>query len=98
MYKINGKEVRNMKLKDVVEVIAHNFYEDAIDQSAETVGEVFRNYMYDAEDIKSEVMFSLTTDFDETQIKLDDDGTVYLKDGTVVPYSKIVSELKKYRF
>ena len=98
MYKINGKEVLNMKLKDVVEVIAHNFYEDAIDQSAETVGEVFRNYMYDAEDIKSEVMFSLTTDFDETQIKLDDDGTVYLKDGTVVPYSKIVSELKKYRF
>ena len=98
MYKINGKEVRNMKLKDVVEVIAHNFYEDAIDQSAATVGEVFRNYMYDAEDIKSEVMFSLTTDFDETQIKLDDDGTVYLKDGTVVPYSKIVSELKKYRF
>lgn len=87
-----------MKLKDVIEVIAHNFYEDAIDQSAETVGEVFRNYMYDAEDIKSEVMFSLTTDFDETQIKLDDDGTVYLKDGTVVPYSKVVSELRKYRF
>lgn len=98
MYKINGKEVRNVKLKDVIEIIAHNFYEDAIDQSAETVGEVFRNYMYDAEDIKSEVMFSLTTDFDETQIKLDDDGTVYLKDGTVVPYSKIVSELKRYRF
>ena len=87
-----------MKLKDVVEVIAHNFYEYAIDWDAETVGELFRSYMYDAEDIKSEVMFSLTTDFDETQIELDDDGTVYLKDGTVVPYSKIVSELKKYRF
>ena len=92
------KEARNMKLKDVVEVIAHNFYEYAIDQGAETVGELFRSYMYDAEDIKSEVMFSLTTDFDETQIELDDDGTVHLKDGTVVPYSKIVSELKKYRF
>lgn len=92
------RNMKNMKLKDVVEVIAHNFYEDAIDQSAETVGEVFRNHMYDAEDIKSEVMFSLTVDFDETQLKLDEDGTVHLKDGAVVPYSKIVSELKAYRF
>ena len=90
-----------MTLQDIVKVIAETYRKDAEDNECKTCKEVFEFYDYDSSELKEEIMYSLGHDFDDCSVDFtyyDDDGSIVLDDGTDIPYRKLISEIRKYRF
>ena len=90
-----------MTLQDIVKVIAETYRKDAEDNECKTCKEVFEFYDYDSSELKEEIMYSLGHDFDDCSVDFtyyDDDGSIVLNDGTDIPYRKLISEIRKYRF
>ena len=90
-----------MTLADIVKVIAETYREDAERNDLDTCRDVFNLYSYDSDEVKEEIYYSLVHDFNNipnVDFTFYDDCSIVLNDGTDIPYRKLISEIRKYKF